>query len=251
MLAYVFFSPIDFDVEFECALFSKNPEDLTKWSAPLEQAFEDIKNWVENEGAGEVICNWGTTICIRVPMENITLLSQFIKKFTYTAKVLMAVGVGRTPEEAYRAMEISWKSHGERLVIWSSDLEECPDGDEIEKSMKLMKTEYGISFPGLNLAEEEPQQHEAGQQPAEAPAQEQPQEQPKEKESTKHKVLETLLLVKQHAADIQKLKEINPAVFAAIKKVIDSLILMASGGGDKTEEDLTQPPKDTGVLAKE
>lgn len=245
MNTYVFLKPTCINVDFCNALESELPEELTKFSAPLEKAFEEIKNWTQNVAQGKVLSSFGNQVAIEIPMDKITDLSDFIKKFEYTMKACLAIGVGLTTREAYEAMCESEACGGEKVVLYSADVERDNEQAELVKD----EGQYGFSLPGLELDEQD-----MAQDPQQQQEQMQPQE-PKESPSVKQKIMEALMMVKQHSGDIAKLKEINPQAYEAIKKVIDGMIGMASGKVNKSEvaqveEEMSEAPEGTEDLEK-
>lgn len=217
MLAYVFFKPVDIDWMFTEAIQSELPEELSKFSAPLEKAFEEIRFWTTTAGMGSVLSSFGNQMAICIPMDKVPLLSEFLKKYEYTAKTKFAVGVGNTTREAYQALCVSEAGDGDRVVLFSEDLDGQGNQDDyLSKSEDL----YKIDIPGLNLDQELAPDSKDKDAPGVA----------KENKNTKQKVIETLLLLKQHSHDISQLKQINPQAFAAVKKIIDVMISLASSG---------------------
>lgn len=252
MIAYVFFKPINVSQDYESALMSDSPDELTRFSAPLEQAFKDIKQWTELEGMGRVLCSFGFEISIQVPITKLDELSKFIQKFEDTTHKTFAIGVGMCPTEAYKAMCVSENECGERVVLYSKEMEE--NGQLIEKAWDFGQ-EYGdkftIDLPGLDLdKEEEPDtgqyaEDAPAEQPSaqgeEAPQPEQAQEaptddQPEEKESGKQKIVKALMMIKQNSDAIAQLKSIKPEAFQAVKQIVDAMILMAQGDMSKSEK---------------
>lgn len=222
MICYAFIKPVDLQFLYNEALQSELPEELQKFSAPFEKAWEEIRNWTTTTGMGTVVSSFGTTLVLCLPMDKVPLLSEFLHKYEYTAKVSFAIGIGGTILEAYQAMCVSESCRGEKIVLFSDDLE-GKDEEYLSKAEDL----YKIDIPGLDLDKEEPQD----QQNAPKEDKQQPPGISDESKSTKQKVVETLLLLKQHSQDISRLREINPKAFEAIKRVIDSMIAMAHSGG--------------------
>lgn len=216
MLAYAFLKPVDINWMFTEAIQSELPEELSKFSAPLEKAFEEIRFWTTTTGMGSVLSSFGNQIAVCIPMDKVPLLSEFLRKYEYTAKTKLAVGVGNTTREAYQALCVSEACNGDKVVLFSEDLDGQGDQDDyLSKSEDL----YKIDIPGLNLDQEGP-----------SDSKEAPPGVAKENKNTKQKVVETLLLLKQHSHDISQLKQINPQAFAAVKKIIDVMISLASSG---------------------
>lgn len=143
MLAYVFFKPVDVAENYEIAICSENPDALTIFSAPLEQAFKDIKNWAELEAMGRVMSAFGTEICIQIPINKLEDLTKFLDKFEPTTKTLFAVGIGMTPEEAYKAMCCSENENGDRVVMYDPNIDES---DQIIEKAYKYGAEFGSDF---------------------------------------------------------------------------------------------------------
>jgi hypothetical protein len=216
---YAYFTPQDHELTMDSALMSETPEEsLSKWSAPLEKAFNDISLYANYQLGGQCIAQFGTSICIRVPLDKITDLTQFVVKFENTSKVSFAVGMGLNPLEAYKAMLMAQANGADRIYLFS------------EETDTLNKTEgFGLELPNFQLDEEEVEVSE----------------EPKEKATAKQKIVETLLLLKQKGPIIQQLKEIDSGAYQAVKKLVDALILMATEGiekSEKIEKDLKDVP---------
>jgi hypothetical protein len=290
MLSYAFLKPTGVMNVFESALMSDSPDELVKFSAPFEKAFQEIKTWAENQGMGRTLSTFGYQICIEIQMERVPELSEFIQRYEFTSKTTFAIGVGLTPLEAFRAMQESEYQGGDRIVLYSEDIEGTPDIDDRE----LTKAEgyaLDLSFPSLGLekddpamtsaidtqnmqpspvAQQDPNQPVQDEPPSQAapaaspPAEGQPaasqgqpgdgQEAPK-KGMTKQKIVETLLMMKQYAPDILRLKEINPKAFEAVKKMVDAIVAIAQGQmkktEDKVEEESSVPPEESADLNKD
>ncbi len=228
MLAYIFIKPIGYLADFEMALRSDSPEELTKFSAPLEQAFQDLRDWPLNVGMGKCLSSFGAELCMEIPMDKVPDLTQFLKKFEYTAKMVFAVGVGISTSEAYMAMLQSEQENGQRVVLFSSDVE--AGGADLEKAEG--NTMHSDIASNLGLDDDAPDDEAAKLQPQGDPKAK------KQEQSAKQKIIETLLMVKEHAPIIAQLKELNPKAFEAVKKVIDAMITMAQKDLAKAEDKL-------------
>jgi hypothetical protein len=229
MLAYIFIRPVGHLASLSTALHSEDPEDLTKYAAPLEQAFKELKEWAVNIGAGKCLSAFGTEVSMEIPMDNVPKLSEFLHKFEYTTKLCFAVGIGLKPSEAYMAMCQSENENGARIVLFTDDVE--TDGQLDKGEADTMHHDLARN---LELDNDAPEQDDEA-------AKLQPQGDPKakkEEQSAKQKIIETLMMVKEHAPVISQLKELNPKAFEAVKKVIDAMIQMAQKdlSINKTEE---------------
>ena len=209
-MAFVYIKPAQFLVNFHNALLSESPEELEKFSAPLEQAFVDIKNWANQQLGGRCISSFGESICLDVSIDKLSEVAAFMKRWEYSSKVLMSIGVGNTPLEAFKAMAASDQKDGDEIVFYS---------DELDAEEELTKNEYSFDLPGLELDKDEPVEGDSSVEPDGVKS---------EDDSVKQKIMETLLLLKEKAPIIQKLKEIDPQSVGVIKKVIDAMILMAT-----------------------
>jgi hypothetical protein len=270
MLSFVFIRPISAHSQFEEALIGDDAEALLRYSAPLEKAFCEIKEWTLNEGHGRVLTSFGNQIGIQIPADCILKLSEFAHKYELSAKTKLAIGIGITPIEAYKAMQQSELEGGHRIVLYSKELDTEGYGDLVEDEDDLSKNGYELRLPFLEKediefkqaidhnarnpvqvtggASNDPQVNEVNSATPsrEMPISDQPKmgpshdvvSSPRSSQSTKQKVLEALSLVKHYSVDIMRLKEINPKAFDAIKKLIDSMIKMAQTHGEmvKTEE---------------
>jgi hypothetical protein len=263
MLSFVFIKPICGHKHFEEALIGDDPEELLRYSAPLERAFAEIKEWTNTEGCGRVLSAFGNQIVIQIPAEKILKLTEFAHKYEYTAKTQLAIGIGINPSEAFKAMGQSELEGGHRVVLYSSELDTEGYGDPIENDEDLSKAGYDISFPNLHKEDMEfkslidqtastPKPEEGQPVPQQVQSQQgqAPQGQTQarssqdyagptdgQKQSTKQKVLEALSLVKHYSVDIMRLKEINPKAFDAIKKLIDSMVKMAQTHGEMVKSE--------------
>ncbi len=237
MLAYVFLKPLDAEGQFGQALHSAAPEELVKWSAPLEQAFTDLKNWAMNEGAGRALSVFGNQISMEMPMDKITDLTTFLKKFEYTAKTKFSVGIGVTTSEAYSAMCQSEAEGATRIVLFTQDLEQDNQLAKVEGETSL----HPDLTANLGLGEEEEGDNEAPSMDPQGKGD--PKEQ-KEEQSAKQKIIETLMMLKEHAPTIAQLKELNPKAFEAVKKVVDAMIMMAQKDLALTKSDALGKVKD-------
>lgn len=215
-LLYVFVKPIDLDMMFENALLSGVAEELTKYSAPLERAFTEIRDWA-NLNNGQCMSSFGEQICFTINTDKLPELSQFIVKYESTVKQSFAVGVGLTTLEAYKAMLASESSSGHQVVLYDPELE-ASSADELEDH--LSKNQHNLDFPNLELDKADPV--ESGNPVAGAEAQ--PPEQ-----TDKEKLVQMLMLVRDNAPSIAQIKDVNPQAFKAIKSIIDVLIEMAQG----------------------
>ncbi len=249
MLAYVFLKPLDFENQFSNALHTDLPEELVKFSAPLEQAFVDLKNWATNEGAGRALSVFGGQISMEMPMDKISDLTTFLKRFEYTAKVRFAVGVGVTTSEAYAAMCQSEGEGAVRVVLYNESLE--------EPSQLVKAEEEADMHPDLtaNLGlNDEPEGDDAA--PKMDPQGKGDPKVKKEEQSAKIKIIETLQMLKEHAPTIAQLKELNPKAFEAVKRVVDAMIQMAQkdlakGDGELAKVDPIGKIKDGKIKVQE
>lgn len=212
MLIYVFIKPCLAKAGFDGAILAENSaEELVKYSAPLERAFLDLRDWSVLSG-GKTLSSFGEQICLELPTDKITEVSAFMKKFEYTTKCIFAVGIGLNPLEAYKAMISSEDQCGEKIVLYSEDLET----ERMEKA-ELIKMDYNVEFPGLGLDKEEPEQA-------------QPQKvNDNSGDSSKKKLIQTLMLVRAKAPIIAQLKQIDPKAYAAVKQLVDALIMLSQG----------------------
>lgn len=288
MIGYAFLRPTKVMELFEDALIEGTPEALLKYSTPLERAFREIKEWATNEGGGRAICSFGNEICIEFPMDRIDELAKFIEKYEFESKCLFAVGVGQHPMYAFKAMQHS-EFGGDKIELYTADMEGTPDDEFLGKEEQPAPSGdsgaggYSLNFPGLlkDAGQEQATGNAAGKaqegQNIESksnvavPSQDDLQEQQavgqapdldeKDKEdseeqgpSTKHKIVEALMMVKQYAPDIMRLKEINPKAYEAIKKIVDSIISMAQSdmgkAEEKVEEEISEDPEESASLEK-
>ncbi len=233
MPIYAFLKPCDVEMNFENALLSENSEEMLKFSAPLEQAFVEIRDWANNNG-GKAVCSFGDQICIEAPMEKVVDLTAFMKKYEYTAKVNFCIGLGMNPLEAYKAMLSSMHAMGDKIVLYSQDLE--TEGLKKNNEEALQEQQWGLDLPGMTMGEEEP----AAEDPAQAG---QPPEQ--EKQTPKQKIVETLMMIRQKAPIIAQLKQVDPKAYEAVKKIIDAMISMAHGEMQKSEESFEETSEGT------
>jgi hypothetical protein len=221
-LIYAFITPCDLTVSFENSLLSPNPEELVKFSAPLEKAFTEIKDWANLNG-GMCLSAFGNQICIRMPITKASEIASFMQKYEFTSKVCFAVGVGTNPFEAYKAMLSSEEQSGAKIVFYSDDLEQESVEDELEKN--LSENQYGFELPNFNLEKDE------------APEEQQKPQTKDANVSTKQKVIEALMLIKQKAPVISQLKQVDPQAYEAIKKLVDAMVRLASGvSGQDTQQ---------------
>jgi hypothetical protein len=227
MALYAFLKPSSLEVDFENALLSNQPDELVKFSAPLEKAFTEIKDWSINN-SGRCLSCFGESICIEVSLDKAGDLAEFMKKFEYMTKLSFAVGLGVTPLEAFKAMLASESTLGQKIVMYSDEVEQSLS-ESSTPSDALTKSDSGFSsldLSGLALDEKDPTQ---------PPQQQAPAQQQQEKPSQQDKIVEALTLVKEKASVIAQLKQIDPQAYDAIKKIVDAMIIMAQGGLNKVE----------------
>jgi hypothetical protein len=213
MSIYAAFKPTQIADQQMCALESGSSEEYTKFSAPLEQAFKDIADWANLTVGGRCVGQWGEFILIEIPIDKTVEVSQFIKKFEYTSKVNFSIGIGITTFEAYKAMCVSEHYDGDRIVMYHEGIE----NDLLEKAgpADSLHSSHDIDLPNLELDDEEKHSEHSEQNQA--------------KEATvKQKIIQTLMMVKEKAPMIAKLKEIDPSAFKAVKSLVDAMIQMAT-----------------------
>jgi hypothetical protein len=207
---FVCFKPVGADYLYAQALMAESPQELLKISAPLMRAFEDLRNWTTDEMGGTVFNQWGQFFVSQIPADKVDEVTKFLTRWVYTTKTQFSVGIGNTPMECYLAMEASEKEMGQRVVIYSGDLESSMHDNPIEAS--ITKSEHDLDFPGLDLQmdENEPTKTEA-----------------KPQDDLKGKTLEVLQQLKQQSATIGQLKETAPEAYAAVKGLIDVFLKIA------------------------
>lgn len=213
MKTYICIKPADIEMNFENALLAEDVEELVRYSAPLERAFREIKDWTTNN-SGRVLSSFGDQILIEMNIDKMPEISNYFRDYEATNKIPFCIGIGMRPLEAYKAMEDASMTIGGNIVLYNDDIENS--FDDMEEFSKAEGDSHGIDFPGLELEKDFQDTPQQEKRTANAP-------------SNKDKIIETLMLVKQNANSIAKLKEINPKAYEAIKKVIDSMLLMAHG----------------------
>ena len=198
----------------EAALVADSPEEMQRSSMALESAFNEIKKWTTEAAHGAIVSSFGRELCIKIPMELLEELDIKINKFD---PIKISAGIGHTPKEAFEALKMA-----------------------IDKDSKM------VLFKAEGDAPAQLSQPTQPQAPTGAPQEANP------KKSTKQKIIETLLMVKQHSQDILKLKEINPKAYDAIKKIIDAMLSMAKDPSfQKTEEKVEQEMSEPAETSKE
>ena len=197
----------------EAALVADSPEEMQRSSMALESAFNEIKKWTTEAAHGAIVSSFGRELCIKIPMELLEELDIKINKFD---PIKISAGIGHTPKEAFEALKMA-----------------------IDKYSKM------VLFKAEGDAPAQLSQPTQPQAPTGAPQEANP------KKSTKQKIIETLLMVKQHSQDILKLKEINPKAYDAIKKIIDAMLSMAKDPSfQKTEEKVEQEMSEPAETSK-
>jgi hypothetical protein len=207
LLAYVCLQPVDVEEAFCFALESKSPEEMLKFSSPLVRLFQDIRSWTTDVVSGRIICEYGPQLFIEISMDRITELNDFVKKTAYTHKTGLKAGIGMNICDAYCAMQTA---QGDDPVMFT---EEMP--------LQKDESQFSLDLPNFDLSEDKKQEAPNDSPPA-------PQDAPQEeaKPSTKEKVIQALMAIKQQAPAIAKLKEVSPEAYNSIKAIIEAMILM-------------------------
>lgn len=213
MKTYICVKPADVEMDLENALLAEDVEDLVRYSGPLERAFREIKDWAINN-SGRVLSSFGDQIFIEMGIDKMPEISNYFRDYESTNKIPFCIGIGMRPLEAYKAMEDASMTIGGNIVLYNEDIENS--FDDMDEFSKAEGDGHGIDFPGLELEKDFQDTPQQEKRAANAP-------------TNKDKIIETLMLVKQNANNIARLKEINPKAYEAVKKVIDSMILMAHG----------------------
>jgi hypothetical protein len=244
----VFLKPVGVKELFDSALGGCD-EDITRWSAPLEKAWEEIVHWTETVGMGRVLSRFGNQVCLKVPSDKMDDLTQFVKKYENSAHTILAVGIGVNTSEAYKAVCASEDDGGSRIVLYSPEIEEesitkADDFDNTHSGHQFDNT-FEFCFPGLDLEKDDEQQMQQD------PAPEQ-QEQPQQKEGNpaKERLIQTLMLLKEKAPIIAQLKEVDPQAYEAVKKLTEAVLALAQGM-NKQEASLKKEHKDADVVGTE
>lgn len=213
MKTYICVKPADIEMNFENSLLAEEVEELVKFSAPLERAFREIKEWATNN-SGRVLSSFGEQIIIEMGVDKMPEISNYFRDYESTNKIPFSIGIGMRPLEAYKAMQDASTTIGGDIVLYSDDVENS--FEDMDEFSKAEGDSHSFDFPGLELEkdfQDTPQQEKRTEN---AP-------------SNKDRIIETLMFIKQNANSIAQLKESNPKAYDAIKKVVDSMILMAQG----------------------
>lgn len=229
MKLFAYFKPADADERFLSALMSLDPDELRKFSTPIEKAYNEIKDWAISIG-GSMVSNYEGALAVEIPVERVQELSEFIVKYEQTTQMQFGVGIGMLPIEAFKALKVSQAYGSDKIVMYSEQIEQefvNAFDSGIEKAMpEGGEQQSGLQFPGLELENTDQPQQEGGQDIQSQSA----QPEAKEKATPKQKVVETLMQVKQNAPGIAKLKEVDPKAYAALKKLIDAFVEVAQKG---------------------
>lgn len=208
MQVYCFLRPCDLELAWENAILSEVAEELSKFSLPLEKAFQEIKDWA-SLNSGQCLSSFGEQICITVNSDKMPELSQFITKYESTAKMKFAVGVGLTTLEAYKAMLASDATSGSQVVLYTPEIEEETYA-QLDGELSKNENEFTLDFPNMELEKDDPTQV---QQPPEDPH--------------KAKLMQALIMVRDNSQSISQLKASNPEAFNAVKSLIEIIMEMA------------------------
>ena len=225
MNIFAFLEPKMLDQTLLKSILGGNADALRAFSMSMEKAYLDFKSWAANIAMGNVVLGFGTKLCIEIPIDKVNELNIYTKKYEETTNLDFCIGVGMTPIEAYKARLFSLDSE-EQLVMYSDEIEDALSEESMDKAESEAQN-YSLTLPGLNLEDDDKKQELKSKDQVKSPI--------KETKSPKQKVIETLMQVKQLAPEIAKLKDSSPQAFQAIKSVVDSLILLASGGLDKEQ----------------
>ena len=218
---YVFIKPIGAKELFSAALSSDSPEELLKFSAPMEKMFTELREWVGLQSGGRYLSSFGYHFAFEMPLDKVGELSKFMHKFELSAKTPLAIGIGMTVQQAFRAVGKSERSDGSKVVLYSEDLEfEKAEGEAEGGGESDM-------FPNLDLEEVETLEQQAEQ------------EDPKE-DDEKEKITQALLLIRDKAPIISQLKQVDAQAYNAVKKLVEAFITIAKTHMHKGEEDVEE-----------
>ncbi len=225
MNVFVFLKPNGIEEKIQHLMQMDKPDALRAFSQSMELAFKDLSDWATG-ATGNRVCEWGTHICLEIPVDKVNDLPGYLGKYESTTGMDFAIGIGMSPYEAFKALLVAENNPDNKVVMYSDEIEEQLESDEwseLEKGLPDTAYEGGhsVDIPGLKL-DTEPES------PAEKPTESPSAPAATPKANPKQKVIQTLTQVKQMAPAIAQLKESNPEVYKAIKSIIDAMIAMAS-----------------------
>ncbi len=221
------------------SLLSDNGVELRRTSQDLNKASSVIKAWAIGNGGGAVL-ELVTLGAVEVPADKMTELPEVRRRFEFATDRKLTVGVGMDLPEAYKAMQFASSSGGDQIALYTQDMEQAIDADEVAKS--LAKAQEDSQTPA---EESSPQQApeesqlppaEASPPPAAGPAPAGDQQsaggQPEagdQSQDPRQAIVQALQDVKANADAIEDLKNKNPQAYEAIHAVVQAMILMAQG----------------------
>lgn len=213
MNLFVIFSPLNFTEQYEAALAEGTPEALMKFNAPYGRSAQEISDWTKTIAQGQVLTSFGENIAIQISTDMVSQLSQFIEKWEFTAGTLFGIGLGLTPEEAFKASIISKDHYGaQKMVMYTPDVEQMFEREFEGEMMKSEKPNQGLNFPGLSLDEEKlPQKGEVVDKTSQI----------------KSKLLETLTRLKDKAPAVAQIKDVDPEAYKSIVGLVQILVDLA------------------------
>jgi hypothetical protein len=248
------------------ALMSDNTEELRRISSDVRRGNENFKAWAMAVG-GAPILDLGTTGCVEVPADRMTELPTMTQKFEAICDASLSIGVGMSISEAYTAMRYSARSGGERISLYTPEMEETEEQkpQEEDQLASLGKSgETGSEEPvgytdppdggGTaptrgdsqgnlpNPAETHAPVPENSMSPVAAnPAPQgdpnggQPSQQgaapgdDQQGGDPRAVIINALQAVKQQAPVLEQMKQTNPQAYDAVRGIVDALIMLAQG----------------------
>ena len=196
--------------------------ELSRISQAIEKGNELIKSWAITSG-GQVISMGGDEARLWVYSDHLEDLENIREKYHNLVGATVSVGVGLKISEADKALLYAKLHGGDKIVFYTPEIEQeiekVKDDHESEEDKifkeYLDKAEHPLEQQFKQLHEssiQEKQQHEYEQQNS------------LEAQKVKASIVSILQELRNHAQDMESIKQQAPELYGAINKLIQGLI---------------------------
>ena len=214
------------------ALMADNMAELRHISQDLERASNDLTQWALQAG-GSLVLNLTSRGCVSIAPDRAPEVAMVRAKFQEASNTAMVVGMGMSIAEAFTALRHG-KLHGsDGVSLYMPEMEEelinQPPGELFGKSEGLRK-------------DGEPDDTPAPADPGSAPSPDSGaagagmMQSPADFQDPKQAIMQALQEIKANSGAIERLKSTSPAAYAAVKDVVQAMIMMAQNMA-KAEDD--------------
>jgi hypothetical protein len=224
---------------------NSEPEMLRRLGFRVQAAKEVTKSWLYDVN-GSYIKDGDACGIVEIPADRTNQIKRFIDQYATALEGLtISTGIGMTINEAYKAMMVASKRGGDRIVMWTDDLDREMGEDSEEESSPLNDYRDGLTdedakhqimTEGVNL---DGQNHAGSVEKAEGTVEEKLHHYAKhhhahqtlarspQRQQLRDGVLQILQRVAERAPQLEKLKDVAPELHESILHSLKALHMMA------------------------